>query len=104
MNIDISKKTDNTVLTVNSASLAGDDARDLKSIAIDLIESGEKKIALDLTRPEYIDSSGIGKLLFMNKKLEKTGGEFSIIKINKTLYDFLDSLAITKVMKISNPI
>ncbi len=94
---------DCTVLTVNCQSLAGDEATELKSIAVELIDSGIDNISLDLERPEYIDSSGIGKLLFMNKKMEKIGGKFSIIAINKTLYDFLESLAIPKVIDVAKP-
>lgn len=90
-------------LIVDSLSLAGDEATALKSKTVELIDSGVRKIYLDLKKPEYIDSSGIGKLLFMNKKIEKLGGEFRISAINRTLYEFLESLAITKVMDIAKP-
>jgi len=103
MSIVESRNGDEVLITVNSLSLAGDEAVELKVKTVSLIESGMIKISLDLQKPEYIDSSGIGKLLFMNKKLEKLDGEFQISKINSTLYDFLDSLAITKVMKIAQP-
>jgi anti-sigma B factor antagonist len=103
MSIIDSRNGDEVLITVNSQSLAGDEAAELKAKTVSLIESGVIRINLDLTKPEYIDSSGIGKLLFMNKKIEKMNGEFSIIKINSTLYDFLESLAITKVMKIAEP-
>lgn len=103
MSIRKNVKGDAVELSVESLSLAGDEASDLKTITVELLDSGVKKIFLDLNKPEYIDSSGIGKLLFMNKKLEKLGGEFKIIAINKTLYDFLESLAITKVMEIAKP-
>ncbi len=103
MSIITEKKGDCTILTVNSQSLAGESASELKAIAVELIDSGVKNIALDLINPEYIDSSGIGKLLFMNKKLANINGKFSIMKINKTLYTFLESLAITKVMTVADP-
>ena len=104
MSIIDSRTGDEVLITVNCSSLAGDEATELKVKTVSLIESGVSKIQLDLAQPEYIDSSGIGKLLFMNKKMEKIGGEFSIIKINATLYEFLESLAITKVMNIAQPL
>lgn len=103
MSIVDTKNGDEVLITVNSLSLAGDEAVDLKAKAVSLMETGVKKISLDLHKPEYIDSSGIGKLLFLNKKIEKLSGEFQITKINSTLYEFLESLAITKVMKIAEP-
>jgi len=103
MSIRENRTGDTVELIVESLSLAGDEATSLKEKAVELIESGNIKLNLNLERPEYIDSSGIGKLLFMNKKIEKMGGEFKITAINKTLYDFLESLAITKVMNIAMP-
>ena len=104
MSISLKNTGEAAVLIVNEDSLAGDEAMELKNRAVELLDSGIMNISLDLSQPEYIDSSGIGKLLFMHKKVNKVSGSFSIIKINQTLYDFLDSLAITKVMDISQPL
>ena len=98
------RKGDFASIEVNSLSLAGDDATELKAKTVNLLESGVKRISLDLGKPEYIDSSGIGKLLFMNKRIEKIHGEFSISRINATLYEFLESLAITKVINVAEPL
>jgi len=103
MNIIDSRNGDEALIEITSNSLAGDDATELKTKTTDFIDAGVSKIRLDLSKPEYIDSSGIGKLLYISKKIEKINGEFSIIKINSTLYDFLESLAITKVINIAKP-
>lgn len=103
MSIKETRMDDTIVITVDSLSLAGDEASNLKTKTVELIDAGNIKIHLDLKKPEYIDSSGIGKLLFMNKKIEKLGGEFRIVAISKTLYEFLESLAITRVMRIEEP-
>ena len=100
----LENKMDNhTLLIVTDKSLSGDTAAEFKIKAVDVMNSGEKNIDIDLSKTEYIDSSGIGKLLFLNKKLANGGGKLSIIKINKTLYEFLDSLAITKVINTVVP-
>lgn len=103
MSIKDIRENDSVTIVIDSLSLAGDEATELKTKTVELIESGAKKIYLDLKKPEYIDSSGIGKLLFMNKKIQKIGGEFKIVAISRTLYDFLESLAITRVMDIARP-
>lgn len=88
------------IVHVNNVSLAGETAGELKDVVLDIIDRGERHIALDLGKTEYIDSSGVGKLLFLNKRLEKDEGSFSICNISDMLFDFLDSLAITKVIQI----
>lgn len=101
MGLDVSK-SDNTVLVkVSESSLSGDTAVKLKSLVVESIEQGALYIDMDLSETNYIDSSGIGKLLFINKKLTALGGSLKITKISTTLYDFLDSLTITKVIKIT---
>ena len=90
-------------LRVDADALVKDEAMLLKNTASEVIESGIYNIKLDLRRPKFIDSSGIGKLLFLNKKLENKHGTFEINEINTNLYNFLDSLAITKVMTIADP-
>lgn len=100
MGLEIEKSGDTVLVKVNENSLSGDVANEFKSEVIKLIDSGVKTIHLDLSGTNFIDSSGIGKLLFINKKLGSTGGVIEITKISPTLYDFLDSLTITQVIKV----
>jgi anti-anti-sigma factor len=78
-------------------------AKELKQTAMELIEAGFINLSLDLRRTDYVDSSGVGKILFLQKKLTKLEGSFRITRISGQLYSFLDSLAITKVMDIAAP-
>jgi len=103
MSIIVEQNSEGTTLIVDNFSLAGDMAAELKVSALEVLKSGTVNIFLDLGKPEFIDSSGIGKLLFLSKKIKQLEGRFSIVKINSVLYDFLDSLAITKVMEIAKP-
>jgi len=100
MGLDISTGDNGVLIKVDSITLGGDIALELKEKFIELIDKGEDAISLDLSKPEYIDSSGVGKLLFMNKKLFQIEGTFKVVAISSTLYDFLDSLAITNVITI----
>jgi len=103
VNIKVIKAGDKAELYVDSVSLAGDVAKELKQTAMELMEAGFIELALDLSRTEYVDSSGVGKILFLQKKLTKLDGSFRITKISGQLYSFLESLAITKVMDIADP-
>lgn len=102
MAIEVKKSDSGVVFKVTDRSLSDEAADTLKSEALKVIEEGHKRILLDLSDTSYIDSSGIGKLLFINKKLSSLGGVLEIDKINRTLLNFLESLTITKVIKVNN--
>jgi anti-anti-sigma factor len=103
VNIKVTKAGNKAELYVDSVSLAGDVAKELKQTAMELIEAGFINLSLDLRRTDYVDSSGVGKILFLQKKLTKLEGSFRITRISGQLYSFLESLAITKVMDIAAP-
>jgi anti-sigma B factor antagonist len=98
--IEISKDSKGTLITILESSLVGITVDELKVEAMKIIESGEKRIILNLAKTNYIDSSGIGKILFINKKLISNGGVLEINKITPTLLDFFETLAIDKIIPI----
>ncbi len=100
MSIEISKDDNGTIITIKESSLVGITVDQLKVEAMKIIESGEKKIVLNLAKTNYIDSAGIGKILFINKKLLSNGGVLEINKITPTLLDFFETLAIDKIIPI----
>lgn len=104
MNIKVTKAGNKAELYVDSVSLAGEVAKELKQTAMELMEAGFINLSLDLGRTDYVDSSGVGKILFLQKKLTKLDGSFRITRITGQLYSFLESLAITKVMDIAAPL
>ncbi len=65
-----------------------------------LIQQGQRNIIFDLHKVETVDSSGIGMLVVLNKRLMKNGGMFKIANLNERLkYVFL-TLHIDKLLKI----
>ena len=100
MELEISREDDNALIKVNDSSLVGVTVDKLKIEAVGMMEEGVKKITLDLASTNYIDSSGIGKLLFINKKLNSMGGEIEIVNITPILLDFFETLAIDRIITI----
>jgi anti-anti-sigma factor len=45
----------------------------------DLIEEGPNQVILDLSSIEFLDSSGLGALVKIAKKLKDAGGSFQIV-------------------------
>lgn len=100
MSMTIKELTESVLITITETSLSGPIVDELKIEAIKFLDRGFNKITLDLSNTNYIDSSGIGKLLFINKKLSNSGGTMEIVNITPTLLDFFETLALNKIINI----
>lgn len=69
----------------------------LKQEFLEIINSGEKKISIDLSETEMIDSSGIGLLISIRNSLANNGGgEIELIHLSDDLRQLF------KVMRLDN--
>lgn len=59
-------------------SLDLQNSRELKRKLVDALENGIKQVELDFSETEFIDSSGLGKLLLFNEKFAEIGGSFLV--------------------------
>jgi len=69
----------------------------LSETVLDELERGEKKFLIDFSQTGYIDSSGLGVLVSLSKKIREQGGELRLANLNddlKTLFELtkLDTL------------
>ena len=84
------------VISVDGQLIVGN-RHELKQKVMDAVEAGERKVLIDFTETGYIDSSGLGALVSLSKKLRDTGGELRLAGLNedlRTLFELtkLDSL------------
>lgn len=69
----------------------------LKQEFVEIINSGEKKIIIDFSATEMIDSSGIGLLISIRNSLANYGGgEIELLNLSEDLKQLF------KVMKLDN--
>ena len=69
----------------------------LKQEFVEIINSGEKKIVIDFSATEMIDSSGIGLLISIRNSLANYGGgEIELLNLSEDLKQLF------KVMKLDN--
>jgi anti-sigma B factor antagonist len=71
--------------------------QELKQKVLDALEDGSKKFLIDFTKTGYIDSSGLGVLVSLSKKIRDEGGDLRLAGLNddlKTLFELtkLDTL------------
>ena len=71
--------------------------QELKQRVMDELERGERRFLIDFAQTGYIDSSGLGVLVSLSKKIREQGGELRLANLNedlKTLFELtkLDTL------------
>jgi anti-sigma B factor antagonist len=84
MSFTIRKHDDITIVEVEGQLIVGN-RQELKQKVLDELESGSRKVLVDFSRTGYIDSSGLGVLVSLAKKLREDGGELRLANLNDDL-------------------
>jgi anti-sigma B factor antagonist len=84
------------VIEVDGQLIVGN-RQELKQRVLDALEAGDRKFLIDFTKTGYIDSSGLGVLVSLSKKIRDEGGDLRLAGLNedlKTLFELtkLDTL------------
>ena len=101
MSFSIKKQDDVVVVDVEGQLIVGN-RQELKQKVLDELERGERKFLIDFSQTGYIDSSGLGVLVSLSKKIREQGGDLRLAGLNEdlqTLFELtkLDTLfAITR--------
>jgi len=66
-----------------------------------LINEGEKKLALDFTDLDYINSAGLRVILSATKNLKKSGGKFILFGMKDHIKEVFDMTGFTSIMTIA---
>ena len=91
------KKQDGVVVVDVEGQLVVGNRQELKQKLLDEMDKGGKKFLVDFGKTNYIDSSGLGVLVSLSKKIREAGGDLRLANLNddlKTLFELtkLDTL------------
>jgi anti-anti-sigma factor len=67
---------------------------------IGVLLDGYSQLVLDFNRVHFIDSSGIGTLLFAQRKLASIGGTLGVCNIRENLRDDLQRLQLHRLLDV----
>lgn len=84
MNFEVSRHNDVTIVEVTGQLIVGN-RQELKEDVLKLLESGARKFLIDFKDTAYIDSSGLGVLVSLSKKIREKGGEMRLSNLNEDL-------------------
>jgi anti-sigma B factor antagonist len=72
------------VLQVEGQLIVGN-RQELKDLVQATLDSGERRLLIDFSRTGYIDSSGLGALVSISKRVREAGGELRLAGLNDDL-------------------
>ena len=102
MSFSLTKDKSGIVVVGVDGQLIVGNRQELKQKVLDALDGGARKFVVDFAKTGYIDSSGLGVLVSLSKKIREQGGELCLAGLNEdlqTLFELtkLDTLfAITR--------
>ena len=98
MDFKVVAKDDVTLIEIGGQLIVGN-RQLLKEQVLDQLERGDREFIVDFSKTDYIDSSGLGVLVTLSKKIREQGGQLSLVGLSedlRTLFELtkLDTLFI----------
>jgi len=84
MTFTIGRENDVSVFSMDGELTVGN-RQDLKRGVLDAVANGDRKILIDFAQTSYIDSSGLGVLVSLSKRIRESGGELRLAALNEDL-------------------
>lgn len=92
---------DVVVVDVEGQLIVGN-RQELKQKVLEALELGDRKFLIDFTRTGYIDSSGLGVLVSLSKKIRDEGGELKLAGLNEDLRTLFELTKLDTLFAISD--
>jgi anti-sigma B factor antagonist len=90
-----------TVVTVEGQLIVGN-RQELKDLVGAALEKGERRILIDFSQTGYIDSSGLGALVSISKRVREAGGELRLSGLNEDLRSLFELTKLDTLFQISD--
>jgi anti-sigma B factor antagonist len=97
MKIDARTVGDVHILDCNGKITLGEGTMAIRNTVRETLKNGGKKIILNLSDVNYIDSSGIGELVSTYTTVTNQGGQLKLLNLTKKIQELL---AITKLLTV----
>ncbi len=100
MTFQVHTEGDVTVIAVEGQLIVGN-RQELKQTVLDALEEGSRKFLIDFSGTGYIDSSGLGVLVSLSKKIREHGGELRLANLNDDLRSLFELTKLDTLFQIS---
>ena len=101
MGFSVVKQDGVTVVDVEGQLIVGN-RQELKQKMLEELEGGERKFVIDFANTGYIDSSGLGVLVSLSKKIREQGGELRLSSLNEDLRTLFELTKLDTLFRIAD--
>ncbi len=88
------------VVSIEGQLIVGN-RQELKALIQESLDHGDRKFLIDCTRTGYIDSSGLGALVSIAKKVREATGELRLAGLNNDLRSLFELTKLDTLFPIS---
>jgi anti-anti-sigma factor len=89
-----------TVVQIEGQLIVGN-RHELKALVQAALDQGERRLLVDFSRTGYIDSSGLGALVSVSKRIREAGGELRLAGLNDDLRSLFELTKLDTLFTIS---
>jgi anti-sigma B factor antagonist len=101
MSFQVSKEGNVTVVDVEGQLIVGN-RQELKQKVLEELEDGARTFVIDFANTGYIDSSGLGVLVSLSKKIREQSGELRLAGLNEDLRTLFELTKLDTLFKIAD--
>jgi anti-sigma B factor antagonist len=84
MSFSLERHDDLLLVTVNSQLVVAN-RQEFKQAILEAMDGGARLVIADFTNSSYIDSSGLGALVSLSRRLREAGGDLRLVGLNEDL-------------------
>ncbi len=104
MKTNVTEQDGVAIITISGKMVGGPDTGELDEKLYALLGRGVKLAVIDLTRCEWINSSGLSILIFHYKKFRDVGGELALASLDGKVYRIMIISRLTEVFRVFNSV
>ena len=90
-----------TVVQVDGQLIVGN-RHELKDLVQSALDRGDRRLLIDFSRTGYIDSSGLGALVSISKKVRESNGELRLAGLNEDLRSLFELTKLDTLFTITD--
>ena len=100
MNFSISDAGGVVLVEVDGELIVGN-REEFKQTVLERVDGGDRKFVVDFRESSYIDSSGLGALVSLSRKIREAGGELRLAGLNEDLRTLFELTKLDTLFQIS---
>ena len=101
MSFEITAQDGVTIVEVAGQLIVGN-RQALKDRVLEELDGGARKFLIDFEETGYIDSSGLGVLVSLSKKIREKGGELKLANLNEDLRTLFELTKLDTLFQIAD--